>query len=126
MKAYSQDLRDRAILLFESGHSRIQISCILDIHYETTKEWIRRYTKDGDYSSKQHLNKGATRRFTDKAAVLLYLESHPNALACEIRDAVAPELPISTFKDSLSRMGITYKKKRQLILREMKTNEQST
>lgn len=114
MKAYSQDLRDRAILLFESGHNRKQISSILNIHYETILEWIRRYTKYGDYSSKQHLNKGATRRFTDKAAVLAYLEAHPNALACEMRDAVAPEIPISTFKDSLKRMGITYKKRDSL------------
>lgn len=111
MKAYSQDLRDRAILLFNDGYNRKEISKTLNIHYETIKNWVKRYIKTGDYSSKQHLNKGVERRFTDKEAVIKYLEKHPNAISSEIRDAVAPSLPISTFKDTLSWMGITYKKK---------------
>ena len=90
MKAYSQDLRDIAISLFESGYQRKQISEILDIHYETIKDWVRKYQKTGDYSSKQHLNKGVERKFTDKKAVLSYLENNPNALALEIRDSLAP------------------------------------
>lgn len=111
MKAYSQDLRDRAISLFNSGYKRKDIVEILDIHYETVKDWIRKYQKTGDYSSKQHLGKGVKCRFTDKEAVLRYLQANPNALAPEIRDNVAPDLPISTFRDSLSRMKITYKKR---------------
>jgi transposase len=111
MKAYSQDLRDRAISMFESGYKRKQVSIILGIHYETIKDWIRKYQKTGDYSSKQHLSKGAKCSFTDKKLVLEYLQENPNALSAEIRDHVAPGLPISTFKDSLSRMGITYKKR---------------
>ena len=72
---------------------------------------VRKYLKNGDYSSKQHLAKGAKCKFTDKEAVLRYLQTNPNALAPEIRDNVAPGLPISTFRDSLSRMKITYKKR---------------
>ena len=111
MRAYSQDLRDRVISLFESGYKRKQIVKMLDIHYETVKDWIRKYQKTGDYSSKQHLNKGVERKFTDKEAVLSYLENNPNALALEMRDSLAPSLPISTFRDALSWMKITYKKR---------------
>jgi isfu1 transposase len=114
MKAYSQDLRDRAIASFNFGYKRKQIVSMLDIHYETIKDWIRKYKKTGDYSSKQHLNKGVERKFTDKKAVLLYLENNPNALALEMRDSLAPNLPISTFKDALSWMQITYKKRDRL------------
>lgn len=125
MKAYSQDLRDRAISMFESGYKRKQISSILDIHYETIKCWIRKYLKTGDYSSKQHLNKGMKRKFTDKKAVLSYLENNPNALAQEMRDSLAPSLPLNTFRDALSWMKISYKKKRQHILKEMTQKEKS-
>ena len=111
MRAYSQDLRDRAISLFESGYKRKQIVEMLDIHYETVKDWIRKYQKTGDYSSKQHLNKGMERKFTDKKAVLTYLENNPNALALEMRDSLAPDLPLGTFRDALSWMKITYKKR---------------
>ena len=51
------------------------------------------------------------RKFTDKKAVLTYLESNPNALALEMRDALAPNLPLSTFRDALAWMKITYKKR---------------
>ena len=111
MKAYSQDLRDRVILLFESGHKRKAISKTLHIHYETIKDWVRKYKKTGDYSSKQHLNTGVTRKFTDKKAVLEYLQDNPNALAIEMRDALCPNLAISTFRDALVWMKITYKKR---------------
>jgi len=111
MRAYSQDLRDRAISLFESGYKRKQIVEMLDIHYETVKDWIRKYQKTGDYSSKQHLNKGMERKFTDKKAVLTYLENNPNALALEMRDSLSPNLPLGTFRDALLWMKITYKKR---------------
>ena len=111
MKAYSQDLRARAIKLFDDGYERKHIKSILSISYDTLNDWIRRYKRTGDYSSRQHLNKGFTRKFTDKEAVLTYLAEHPNALALEIRDAVAPDIPLSTFRDALVWMEITYKKR---------------
>ena len=111
MKAYSQDLRTRAIKLFEDGYERKQIKSILSISYDTLNDWIRRYKKTGDYSSRQHLNKGLARKFTDKESVLQYIEAHPNALALEIRNAVAPDFPLNTFRDALAWMEITYKKR---------------
>jgi hypothetical protein len=46
-----------------------------------------------------------------KKLFYLILEANPNALFLEMRDALAPELPISTFRDSIARMKITYKKR---------------
>jgi hypothetical protein len=40
-----------------------------------------------------------------------YLKANPDANAIEIRDAVVPCLPMSTFYDTLDRFGISYKKK---------------
>ena len=71
MRAYSQDLRDRAISLFESGYKRKQIVEMLDIHYETVKDWIRKYQKSGDYSSKQHLNIASLNEFCSNSMQLL-------------------------------------------------------
>lgn len=111
MEAYDQDLRDRVINLLKSGMKRKQIAELLLIHYETIKSWIRRCLQTGDYSSRQHLNKGVPRKFDDKKSVLSYLKNNPNALAAEMRDALAPDLALNTFRDALSRMKITYKKR---------------
>lgn len=111
MKAYSQDLRDRAIAMYNLGYTALKISKVLLIHYETSKAWIRKYRLTGKCTSIQHLNKGVKRKFTDKIVVLAYLKDHPNALALEMRDALVPNLPITTFRDALLWMNITYKKR---------------
>lgn len=112
LKAYSQDLRDRVITAYKSSNfSRREISTLFNVHYDTVCEWIRRYNTTGDYSSKQGVGCGVRIKFDDKDAVLKFLESNPDANGIEIRDAVAPGLPMSTFYDAMKRLKITYKKR---------------
>lgn len=54
---------------------------------------------------------GRAPRFTDKDHVLNFIGENPDANGIEIRDSVAPDLPMSTFYDTLKRMKISYKKK---------------
>ena len=115
MKAYSQDLRDRAIDLHENeNYSKRKISKLLKIGYQTLSKWIRRYKETGDYSSKQHLVEGRKARFTDKKIILDYIKNNPDADGIQIRNVVAPELPMSTFYDTLRRLKITYKKRTKI------------
>ena len=74
-------------------------------------QYTWRITRGGDYSSKQGVGCGRAVRFTEKGKVLKYLESNPDSNGIEIRDALAAELPMSTFYDTLKRLGISYKKK---------------
>jgi hypothetical protein len=43
--------------------------------------------------------------------VLEFLKQNPDSQGIDIRDRLALEIPMSTFYDTLRRMGITYKKK---------------
>ena len=127
MKAYSQDLRDRAIDLYTTSNRSIKaISVLLKISYQTIRAWIKRYETTGDYSSRQHKVTGRKARFEDKASILAYLEKHPDADGIQIRDDVAPELPMSTFYDTLHRLNITYKKKSQNINSDQKAQGKNT
>ena len=115
MKAYSQDLRDRAIDLYVNmNYSKGKISKLLKIGCQTLYDWIKRYKETGDYSSKQHLVKGRKARFTDKEIILDYIKNNPDSDGIQIRDAIAPDLPMSTFYDTLRRLKITYKKRAQI------------
>jgi len=112
MKAYSQDLRDRVIELYKTRkYTKTELTKIFKLSYQTVFEWIKRYKESNDYSSKQHIQQGRKARFTDKKSVLEFLAQNPDSQGLDIRDAVAPELPMSTFYDTLRRMGITYKKR---------------
>lgn len=115
MKAYSQDLRDRVISLHKTSKYRIKaISDLLGIERHTISNWIRRYKENGDYSSRQHLQSGRDARFTNKENIIEFLANNPDSRAIDIRDAVVPELPMSTFYDTLHRMKITYKKRAKI------------
>jgi isftu1 transposase len=115
MKAYSQDLRDRVIDLYERyKYTKSAIARLFKINRHTIANWIERYKETGDYSSKQHCQTGRKIRFNDQEKVLMYLAEHPDAEGIEIRNSVAPNLPMSTFYDALSRMKITYKKRAKI------------
>ena len=119
MRAYSQDLRDKVINKYKEGTMTMTaISNLFGICYESVRDWVKRYTENGDYTSKQGVGCGKAVRFTDKNKILEYLKSNPDANGIEIRDAVAPELPMSTFYDTLARLNITYKKKNPNINNE--------
>ena len=112
MRAYSQDLRSKVIEQYKNNTmTMMEISKIFMISYQTVCDWVKRYKKDSDYSSKQGVGCGRAVKFTDEAKVLEYLEANPDANAIEIRDAIVPGLPMSTFYDTLDRFGISYKKK---------------
>ena len=126
MRAYSQDLRDKVIDKYkEGGMTMTAISKLFGICRETISDWVKRYKKDGDYSSKQGVGCGGAFKFTDKDKILEYLKSNPDANGIELRDAVAPDLPMSTFYDTLARMEITYKKKNQNISSDLRWLEES-
>lgn len=126
MRAYSQDLRDKVINKYKEGTMTITaISKLFGICYESVRDWVRRYTKNGDYSSKQGVGCGGTLRFTDKDKILEYLKLNPDASGIDVRDAVAPSLPMSTFYDTLARLKITYKKKSQNINNEARWLEEA-
>lgn len=116
MRAYSQDLRDKVINKYKEGlMTMTAISKLFGICYESVRDWVKRYKKDGDYSSKQGVSCGRAVRFTNKDKILKYLKSCPDASGIEVRDAVSPDLPMSTFYDTLARLKITYKKKSRNI-----------
>ena len=126
MKAYSQDLRDRVIGLYKTNkYTKRELTKIFKLSYQTVFIWIKRFTESNDYSSKQHIQIGRKPKFTDKNSILEFIANNPDSQGSDIRDAVAPGMPMSTFYDTLSRMEITYKKKNQNTRGEVMRQEKN-
>ena len=124
MKAYSQDLRDRALDLYNNQfYSRNELCQLLSISYGTISNWIKRFLATGACESRQHLNPGSSCRHTDKESILDYLSQHEDADGIEIRDALCPKIPMSTFYDTMVRLEITYKKKSQNTSKDQRHKE---
>ena len=112
MRAYSQDLRDRVISSYRAGETnKSKLSRIYTICRGTISSWINMYEATGDYRSKQGVGCGKKPTYTDKEAVLNFIEDNPDTDGIGIRDSLMPDMPMSTVYDTLKRMNITYKKK---------------
>ena len=112
MKAYSQDLRDRVLSAYIVGETnKSKLARIYKIYRGTISSWIKMYEENGDYSSKQGVGCGMKPTFTDKTAVLDFIKNNPDTDGVGIRDALMPDMPMSTVYDTLKRMKITYKKR---------------
>jgi transposase len=121
LKAYSQDLRDRVIGTHKEGLlNKFEISNMYKISYDAVCDWIKLFETTGDYSSKQGVGSGRKIKFNDTNLILKYLAENPDADGVEIREAVAPDISMSTFYNILKRLDITFKKKSLNTSKEMK------
>lgn len=115
MNGYSQDLRDIAITLYQTGnYSKKDLAELLSLGYATLRRWCKRYDDTGNCLILKPLKEGRHSIFTDKQAVLDYLEEHPDADGIELRNKLAPHVSQSCFYNTLHRMEITYKKRGKL------------
>ena len=111
MKAYSKDLRDRVIAAYNKNTPIAKIVEIFNICKATASDWIKRFETTGDYSSKQGTVGQPNYKLNDKDRIVEFIRANPDADGIAIRDAVAPNVAMSTFYDTLKRMEITFKKK---------------
>jgi transposase len=126
MRAYSQDLRDKVIENFKSdNYTRLELSKLFKIGYKTIRCWITQYIATGSCEIPKPKRIGRLRAFDDKNLVLEYLAKNPDASGKEMQAALAPNISDTAFYNSLSRMGITYKKKRSNTKSVVSKKEQS-
>ena len=112
MNSYSQDLRERVIKLYLTGnYTQKSLSELLSVDYKTLRSRIIRYETTGCCKFPQSEKVGRKRPFNDKAAILSYLELHPDADGKELRNVLAPQVAQSCFYNTLNRLGVTYKKR---------------
>ena len=115
MHGYSQDLRDKAMALYKTGsYTKKALAELLSLGYATIRRWCDRYDETGNCLIIKPVHEGRRSLFTDKQAVLDYLQAHPDADGTELRDKLAPHVSQSCFYNTLRRMGITYKKRGKL------------
>ncbi|ORU84450.1 IS630 family transposase, partial [Francisella tularensis subsp. holarctica] len=118
MPSYSQDFRDIVINKYEEGMTEFELSKFFNIDKRTVVSWIELYKRTGDYSSRQGVGCGRVASFTDKTLIEQYLIDHPDASTLDIKEALAPDIPRSTFYDCLNILGFSFKKRLQNISKE--------
>lgn len=111
MHGYSQYLRNKAMDLYVTdNYNKKELAELLSLGYATVRRWIDRYNETGSCLIIKPEHECRRSIFTDKQAVLDYLQEYPDANGIELRNKLAAHLSQSCFYNTLNRMGITYKK----------------
>ena len=113
-RAYSLDLRERAVSLVASGQSRRSVARLLSLGESTVIRWTRRQATTGSYAAKP---RGGARRIAllhERAWILARMAAVPDLTVRALRAELAARgtvVCLDAVWRFLSREQLTFKKK---------------
>jgi transposase len=110
-RAYSEDLRGRALDLLESGQKQQAVSKLLNIGLSTLKYWIKTWRTEGRRVAKSGYQKGHSHKITDTQVLQDIITKNPDKTLTEIGKMLPTPCAAETVRRGLKRLGFSYKKK---------------
>jgi transposase len=119
MKAYSTDLRERAIESVESGECNIpQAAKRYKVSEPSLERWLAQYRKIGSCTPRPHAGGPARKLATAEAAIRAAVKAQPDATIQELCELVEKETKIksapSMMQRELVRLKLPRKKSRSM------------
>lgn len=119
MKAYSTDLRERAIESVESGECNIpQAARRYKVSEPSLERWLAKYRKTGNCGPRAHAGGPARKLATAEAAIRAAVKAEPDATLQELCELVEKETKIksapSMMQRELVRLQLPRKKSRSM------------
>ena len=121
----SLDLRQKAIMAIEAGHSKAAVSRLMGISTTTLTEWHNRYRATGEIAAKQGYQQGHSHKITDWEAFRAFAEQHGDKTQLEMAQLWPDEISEDTIGRALKRIGFTRKKRPIVIPKETPKNARS-
>jgi len=108
-KAYSNDLRERAVIMYRSGVPALEISETLLLDVKNIYRWDELERKTGSYSPQYKA--GGRDTITDDEAFIEFAEAHAHCTLQQMADHWNGEVSIYAISRKLRKLGITRKKR---------------
>jgi transposase len=118
--SYSIDLRTRVIASVLGGQSRIDASKIFQVHYQTVKEWVKRYLETGEVAPRKAPPSNAGQLNLEELRQDVQLA--PDSFQSERATRLGVTQP--TISRGLSKLGMTRKKKTTCYLEQDEEQKQ--
>lgn len=119
-KAYSEDLRKKAIDYILSGNSAIASAKKFDVSEGAVRNWYKRYREEGHYHVKYP--PGKVGKASDEE-LCAYFDANPEKTLVQLGEHFG--LTDATICYHLKRLGYRYKKKRHVIVKPVQKKEQN-
>ena len=110
-RAYSGDLRSRALDMVDKGDSLGEVSETLQLGLTTIKRWVSMWRTENRRTAKAGYQKGHSHKLKDVEKFKEIIELNPDKTLKEIGNMLPVPCAAETVRRGLKRLGMTYKKK---------------
>lgn len=110
-RAYSEDLRGRALDMVERGDSVKEVSTVLGLGLTTIKYWVRAWQTEGRRVAKTGYQKGHSHKLKDVEILRELVAKNPDKTLKELGKMLPVPCGADTVHRGLKRLGMTYKKR---------------
>jgi transposase len=121
---YDYDLRLKAIAAVERGEKKITVCRLLGISRNTLDLWIKRKEKTGDCQAIVRSQGGQESKIKDLEEFRIFVLENQHETQGKIAELWGNNLTQQNVSYASQKLGITRKKKRMAIRKEMKNNGQ--
>lgn len=119
-KAYSQDLREKAIAAIDRGVPKREVIQMFSISRDSLDRWLKRRKATGNVQAIQNYQQGHSHRIVDWEAFRAFVKLHGDRTQAELAELWHDRVSSRTISRALARIGLTRKKRPTAIANAMK------
>lgn len=110
-RAYSEDLRSRALDMVDNGYKLKEVSKTLKLGLTTIKYWVSAWRSEGRRTAKTGYQKGHSHKVKDVEILKDLVDKNPDKTLKELGKMLDVPCSRDTVRRGLKRLGMTYKKR---------------
>ena len=119
-KAYSQDLREKAIAALDRGVPKSEVITMFNISRDSLDRWLKRRSDTGSVAAVQGYQRGHSHRIVDWEGFRAFVKRHGDKTQAELAELWHEPVSERTISRALAKIGFTRKKRLTAIANAMK------
>lgn len=119
-KAYSQDLREKAIAAVERGVPKSEVITMFNISRDSLDRWLKRRSETGSVAATQGYQQGHSHRIVEWERFRAFVKQHGDKTQAELAELWHEPVSARTISRALAKMGLTRKKRLTATTNAMK------
>jgi len=118
-KAYSQDLREKAVAAVDRGVRKSEVIRMFNISRDSLDRWLKRRS-DGNLAATQGYQRGHSHRIGDWKRFRAFVKQHGDKTQAELAERWHEPISARSISRALAKMRFTRKKRLTAIVNAMK------
>lgn len=119
-RAYSQDLREKAIAAIDRGVPKSEVITMFNISRDSLDRWLKRRLEAGSVAATQGYQRGHSHRIIDWDRFRAFVRLHGDKTQAELAELWYDPVSARTISRALAKIGFTRKKRPTAIVNAMK------